>query len=194
MRGDGLRALDVRDVEALDAAGQLRQHQRVGERLLNGLARGLEDAEALRVGLFRVLAGEIDERAFFAALRHRDFDLVAGALGEKRGQGFAVVEVDRDEDRARDVLLIDVELLEEGREDRAGVEDRKSAVVVSPVSDARSPPYGPSTVRGDLGPGTRFRASFTSACSNAQFPAMLAGLPRKTRGGRRFCRCACGRD
>jgi hypothetical protein len=41
---------------------------------------------------------------------------VAGALGEQRGEGFAVVEVDGDEDGARDVLLVDVELLEEGAE------------------------------------------------------------------------------
>ena len=118
MRGDGFRALDVGDVEALDAAGQLGQHERVGERLLNGLARRLEHAEALRVGLLGVLAGEIDERALFAALRHGDLDAVAGAFGEQRGEGFAVVEVDRDENGARDVVLVDVELLERGRRRR----------------------------------------------------------------------------
>ncbi len=46
-RGYGFRALDVGDVEALDAAGQLGEHERVGEGFLNGFARGLEDAEAL---------------------------------------------------------------------------------------------------------------------------------------------------
>ena len=109
----------MRDVEALDAAGKLGEHERVGERLLNGLARGLEDAEALRVGLVRVLAGEIDEGFLVAALGDGDLDLVAGALGEQRGEGFAIVEVDGDEDGARDVLLVDVELLEEGGEDVA---------------------------------------------------------------------------
>ena len=124
MRGDGFRALDVGDVEALDARGQLGQHERVGEGLLNGFARGLEDAEALRVGLLGVLAGEVDEGAFFSALRDGDFDAMAGALAEEGGERFAVVEVDRDEDGARDVVLVDVELLEEGGEDGTGVEPR----------------------------------------------------------------------
>jgi hypothetical protein len=39
---------------------------------------------------------------------------MAGALAEQRGQSLAVVELRGDEDRARDVLLIDVELLEQG--------------------------------------------------------------------------------
>ena len=72
----------MRDVEALDAAGKLGQHQRVGERLLNGLARRLQHAEALRVGLAGVLAGEIDEGFFVAALGHGDLDFVPGALGQ----------------------------------------------------------------------------------------------------------------
>ena len=121
-RGHGLRALNVGDVEALDAAGELGEHQGVGEGLLNGFARGLEDAEALRVGLLGVLAGEVDEGSLFSALRDGDLDAVAGALGEQSGQGFAVVEVDRHEDGAGDVVLVDVELLEEGREHIAGVE------------------------------------------------------------------------
>jgi hypothetical protein len=123
-RGHRLRALDVGDVEALDAAGQLGEHERVGQRLLNGLARGLQHAEALNVRLLGVLAGQIDERAFFSALRDGDLDAMAGALGEQGGQGFAVVEVRRDEDGARDVALVDVELLEQGGEDRTGVEGR----------------------------------------------------------------------
>ena len=135
--GHGFSALDVGDVEALDAAGQLGEHEDVGERLLNGLARGLEDAEALDVRLLGVLAGQIDEGALFAALRDGDLDAMAGALGEQRGQGFAVVEVDGDEDRARDVVLVDVELLEEGGEDAAGVEgDCERAAVAIPVSES----------------------------------------------------------
>ena len=121
-RGHGFSALDVGDVEALDAAGQLGEHEGVGEGLLNGLARGLEDAEALDVGLLGVLAGEVDEGSLFAALGDGDLDAMAGALGEQVGEGFAVVEIDGDEDGAGDVVLVDVELLEEGAEDGAGVE------------------------------------------------------------------------
>ena len=109
--GYGFRALDVGDVEALDAAGQFGEHEGVGEGFLNGFAGGLEDAEALGVGLLGVLAGEIDEGAFFAALGDGDFDAVADALGEEGGEGFAVGEVDGDEDGAGDVVLVDVELL-----------------------------------------------------------------------------------
>jgi hypothetical protein len=47
---------------------------------------------------------------------------MAGAFGQQGGEGFAVVEVDGDEDGAGDVVLVDVELLEEGAEDGAGVE------------------------------------------------------------------------
>ena len=90
--GYGFRALDVGDVEALDAARKLGEHQGVGEGFLDGLAGGLEDAEALGVGLAGVLAGEIDEGAFFAALGDGDFDAAADALGEEgceriRGRG-----------------------------------------------------------------------------------------------------------
>ena len=46
------------------------------------------------MGLVRVLAGQIDERFLVATLRDGDFDLMAGALAEKRGEGLAVIEVD----------------------------------------------------------------------------------------------------
>ena len=121
--GDCLRALNVGDVEALDATRQFGKHQDVGKGFLDGFARGLEDAEALDVGLLGVLTGEVDERAFFSALRNRDFDAAADAFGEQGGEGIAIVEVDRDEDGARDVVLIDVELLEQGGEDVSCVED-----------------------------------------------------------------------
>jgi hypothetical protein len=121
-RGYGFSALDVGDVKALDAAGQLGEHEGFRERLLDSFAAGLEDAEALCVGLLGVLACEIDERAFFAALRNGDFDAVAGTLGEQGGQGFAVVEVHGDEDGAGDVVLVDVKLLEQGRENGTRVE------------------------------------------------------------------------
>jgi len=54
----------------------------------------------------------------FAALWNGDLDAVAGALGEQGGEGLAVVEISRDEDGARDVALVDVELLEQGTEER----------------------------------------------------------------------------
>jgi hypothetical protein len=113
----------VGDVEALDAAGEFGEHEGVGEGFLDSFARGLEDAEALDEGLFCILSGEVDEGALFSALGDCDFYAVADAFAEEGGEGFAVVEVDGDEDGAGDVLLIDVELFEEGGEDYAGVEN-----------------------------------------------------------------------
>src|SRR5579859_3671724 len=74
---DGLRALDVGDVEALDALWEFFKSQRVLQRLLDGLLVGLEDAEALVVGLAGVLAYKVDERAFVAALGRGDLDPMA---------------------------------------------------------------------------------------------------------------------
>jgi hypothetical protein len=112
----------VGDVKALDAAGKLREHERVGEGFLNGLARRFKHAETLSVRLLGILAGQVDEGTLFSALRDGDFDAMASALGEEGGQGFSIVEVDGDENRTRDVVLVDVELLEQGGEDTSGVE------------------------------------------------------------------------
>jgi hypothetical protein len=124
LRGHGFSALDVRDVEALDAAGQLGEHEGVGQGILNGFARWLKHAEALGVRLFGVLAGQVNQRPFLAALGNGEFDAVAGALGEQGGEGLAVAEAGGDEDAARDVALVDIELFEQGAEDCAGVEGR----------------------------------------------------------------------
>ena len=120
-RGDRLRALDVRDVEALDAARQLGQHEQVLQRFLNRLLRGLQHAEALIVALLRVLADEVDQRTLLATLRRGDLHAMAGALGEQMAERLAIREVDRHQDGARHVLLIDVELLEQGREEGGGL-------------------------------------------------------------------------
>ena len=62
------------------------------------LDAGLEDAEALVVGLLGVLADEVDEGALVAALGGGDFDLVADAFAEGVGEQLAVGEVDGDVD------------------------------------------------------------------------------------------------
>src|SRR5579859_890350 len=120
--GYGFRALDVGDVKALDAPGEFGEHEGVGKGFLDGFARRLENTEALDVGLLCVLSGQVDERALFSALGDGDFYAVVDAFGEKGGESFAVVEIDGDQDGAGDVLLVDVELLEEGGENGAGVE------------------------------------------------------------------------
>ena len=119
--GDGFRALDVGDVEALDGAGQVFEHERVLEGFLDGLAAGGQDAEALVVTLLCVLGGEVDEGTLFAALGDGDFYAMFGVVGEEAGEGGAVGEVDGDVDGAGDPGLVDVELLEEGGEEGAGL-------------------------------------------------------------------------
>src|SRR5271166_1395612 len=59
-RGHGLRALNVRDVEAFDSLGQFGQAERVLQLRLNGLGVGLEHTKTLIVRLFGIVAREID--------------------------------------------------------------------------------------------------------------------------------------
>ena len=71
------------------------------------LGGGLEDAETLVVGLLGVLADEVDEGAFVAALGGGDFDFVASErFAEFRSaRSCAVGEVYGDVDAAGDVGL-----------------------------------------------------------------------------------------
>ena len=88
---------------------------------------GLHHAEALVVGLLGVVAGEIDQRALVAALRNKNVHSCgAGALAgqllrEQVFQRLAIFEIDRHVDIPRNVGLADVELLQERREEFAGM-------------------------------------------------------------------------
>src|SRR5208283_5318417 len=111
-RGYRFRSLNVRNVETLDALGQLGQRERVLEGFLNGARIWLENAETLVVGLLGVGPGEIDELALVSALRNSDMHSCgAGApstslraclarelLAERVFKLFAVFEVDGNED------------------------------------------------------------------------------------------------
>ena len=78
--GYGFCALDVGDVEALDAGGELSECEGVLQGLLNGFLVRLEDAEALVIGLLGVLADEVYERAFIAALGGGELNAMLHAL------------------------------------------------------------------------------------------------------------------
>ena len=94
--------------------------------VLGSPTHGFTVPEAVRSALAAlpagILAGKVDEGALFAALGNCEFDAMADAFGEEVGEGLAVREVDRHENGARNVALIDVELLEKSGEDDAGVE------------------------------------------------------------------------
>ncbi len=66
--GDGFSALNVGDVEALDAFWGFGEGEGVLEGLGDGSLGGLENAEALVVGLLGVLAYQVDEGALFTTL------------------------------------------------------------------------------------------------------------------------------
>src|SRR5205823_5298018 len=55
---------------------------------------------------------------------YRQLNAVSYALTQQRSQGLAVVEVGRDQDCARHVWLVDVELLQESRKHLSRVEGR----------------------------------------------------------------------
>src|ERR1700730_18009080 len=58
---DCVRSLEMRNVEALDAARCLRQSERLLERLDNRLRAGLQDAEKLLEGVARVLFAQLEQ-------------------------------------------------------------------------------------------------------------------------------------
>jgi hypothetical protein len=117
-RADDVGALDVADVEALDAQRRVGQLERVLE-LLEGLAAGGEVAGAGHLvageGLFGVAADGLHERALVAALRDAQIDAVAAERAQPLGEGLRFGREDRDEDLAGDLVrpLVAVDLLEQ---------------------------------------------------------------------------------
>src|SRR6267378_9247 len=60
-RSHRVGALQMGDIETLDAARRLRQPERLLERVDNRLRAGLQDAEALLEGVARVLFNQLKE-------------------------------------------------------------------------------------------------------------------------------------
>ena len=67
-----LRSLDVRNVETFDASRQLRQPERVLQRLLDRFHVRLHHAKTLVVRLLGIVAGQIEQRPLVSALRHQN--------------------------------------------------------------------------------------------------------------------------
>src|SRR5262249_61987763 len=115
-------ALDVRDVKALDSPRQLGQAERVLQRFLRGFGRGLHHAKTLIERLFGVLCRQVDERALLAALGNQDFHFTPALVAEQLLQDRAVFEIHRRQDAAWNILLIDVDLLEQGGKEFSRIE------------------------------------------------------------------------
>ncbi len=73
-RGHSLRALDVRDVEALDAFREFGQADCFLQLFLNFSGVGFQHAKTLVVGLFRVGAGEIEQRTLVSSLGNENMN------------------------------------------------------------------------------------------------------------------------
>src|SRR5580704_1408400 len=129
-RRDGLGALNVRDVETLDALGQFGQAERFLQFFLNLARVGLEHAEALVVRLLGIVARKIDQRTLVPTLRDENMHacgadtLVRLLLREQVLKSLAVLEIDGDVKIARNVRLADVKLLEQRRKKFARIEFR----------------------------------------------------------------------
>src|SRR5208283_4625535 len=80
--GYGFGSLNMRNIETLNAPGELGQSQGFLQGFLNGARVWLPDSEALVVGLLGVGPGEIDELAFVSTLRDGDVD-------SRRASGFS---------------------------------------------------------------------------------------------------------
>ena len=93
------------------------QHQRVLQRLLNRFPARLQNPETLIVTLLGVLARQIDEGALLPALRNGDLNAMFRVRRKQTGQGGAIGEVHRDVDVLRDIGLVNVELLQQRREE-----------------------------------------------------------------------------
>src|SRR5882672_3319130 len=91
-RSNSVGALQMGDIEALDAARRLRQPERLLERVNNCLRAGLQDAEALLEGVARVLFNQLQEGVLRAPLRHQNFDAAARRLEIRRPLSENVLE------------------------------------------------------------------------------------------------------
>src|SRR5260370_13937459 len=114
-RSHRIRALNMRNVKAFDAARGLQQIQGVLDRFADGLGRGLQDAEALLEGVLGIVFHEVQERALAAALWSKNFNFMFRAIGERLFQQGAVFEIDRDVNRFGQIFRFQVKLLQQGR-------------------------------------------------------------------------------
>ena len=90
---------------------------------------GFEHAKALIVRLLGVVAGKIDQRALCRRAVEREYararrerSVPAICSESKSSSVVAIFKIDGNVEIARDVGLADVELLQQGREEFAGIE------------------------------------------------------------------------
>ena len=114
--GDSLRSLDVGDVETLDTIGELGELEGVLQYGLHHVGLGTHDAKTLVIGLLGILSDEVDQRTLVAANGDVDLDAAVHLFAEDFAEGFSVFELHGHKDIPRDVLVIEIDLLQQGAE------------------------------------------------------------------------------
>jgi hypothetical protein len=87
--------------------------------------------------MLRVGFHQIDQRLLLPALRHQDLYFVAFFLAQQFFQRLAVFEIHRHVDAAGNVLLIQINLLEQRREEFVGLEiEQIFPIIFAAIDDA----------------------------------------------------------
>ena len=172
------------------------RRERVLQGFLDGACVGLQHAETLVVGLLGVVAGEIDQLALVSALRDGDVDacgssaLARELLAQQLLPVLRGLRSHRDVDVARHIGLGQIELLDQGGEEFAGVEfgGRRGSVAgdecIAPRGSRQTPAGPPRKIPG--GPGL-----FRRACETGSRPASGSRSDSRRRRRRRLRRRRC---
>ena len=104
----------MRDIEALDPIGRLREIERFGQILDHFAGLRLHDAEAPFKGMAGVAGHELEQGAPPPSLGRQDPDRAAACFRQQFFQQRSVFEVHRDVDLVGQVLLVEVDLAEKG--------------------------------------------------------------------------------
>src|SRR5579859_1370585 len=112
-----LGPLDVGDVEALDSLGNLRQSECVLQSFLYGLGRRFHHPKTLVKRLLGVLCHQVDQRSFFSTLGHQNLHFFLTLFPQQLFQRSAVLKIHRHQNIVGNILLINIDLLHQGREE-----------------------------------------------------------------------------
>src|SRR5947208_9586613 len=117
---DLLRALDVRDVVALDPVGEPGQGERAAQLLEHDLLAVVTGEQVVLERDRRVLLRHRDDLALRPSLGHQELDPPAHERGERLRRELGLRELLGEQDLRRGDHRLAVELTDEGREDLAG--------------------------------------------------------------------------
>ena len=106
-------ALDMRDIETLDALGRLGQVQRILHGFLHGARGGLQHAKAGIETVLGVGLHQVEHGLLLAALRRVNLHLAAALFREQLFERRAILEIHGYVDDRGHVALIEIDLLQQ---------------------------------------------------------------------------------